>query len=178
MIRSLTPPSAGQPIRASSVAELLREIRANRLVNGSGYRTKRTPNGTSLVIPVAKPSASSPKLPGCFEIRRPSGEEGEEGYDNGGFDNPYYNASGKTFYCADAEDIGFNYVDCIIALSMSTMSSTPAAEIVEYESMSELQQAQRDMSKNVVPLYKIGEKGDVECDFRTIPSAAMGEFPS
>lgn len=171
-------PSAKDPISATFIKALMRYIRANTLLNGPGYKTKRGPNGTSLVIPVAKPSASSPKFPGCFEIRRPSGEEGEEGYDNGGFDNPYYTVSGKTFYCADAEDIGFYYVDCIIALSMSTMSSTPAAEIVEYESMSELQQAQRDMSKYVVPLYKIGEKGDVECDFRTIPSAAMWEFQS
>lgn len=178
MIRSLTPPSAGQPISASLFAELLRGIRANRLVNGSGYRTKRTPNGTSLVIKPGKDASAAAKVKGCFEIRRPSGEEGEEGYDPGGFDNPYYTVAGKTFFCADAVSIGFGYEDCVVALEMSVMSSTPSASVVEFESMNELMQAQRTMSKFVVPLYKIGENGNVECDFRIAPPGPTWEFGS
>lgn len=178
MIRSLTPPSAGQPIRASFFAELLREIQANRLVNGSGYRTKRTPNGTSLVIHEAKASASSPaKVPGCFEIRRPSGGEDSEGYDPGGFDNPYYSVGSNHYYLADAVEMGFGYESCFLALVIDSAASVPNARIEEFGSFSEMQQAaQDDLTTSIHPLYEIGNKGIVIADLRNIPTFPQFEF--
>lgn len=81
MIRSLTPPSAGQPISASFFARLIAWVKSGMLVEGTGYRLRRGPNGTALVIDVVAKSASGKTLPPwsfICSVEKPATEGGEE----------------------------------------------------------------------------------------------------
>lgn len=74
-----TPPSPGKPISASFFARLIAWVKSGMLVEGTGYRLRRGPNGTALEIdvkPVAKPS-TSPDL-SCFCIK-PSPKQEDNG---------------------------------------------------------------------------------------------------
>ena len=173
-----TPPSSGKPISASFFARLIAWAKSGMLVEGTGYRLRRGPNGTALVIDVvAKSARPVAKTPGCFEIRRPSPaatEGGEE--DPGGFDNPYYMVGANLYQYADAIDMGFDFKDCIIALCISTGSGSPDAWIQEFSDFTELQETTKDRAVAIHPLYLIGEGGIVLADLRNIPVFPQWEY--
>ena len=63
-------PSAHDKISASFMKALMRYIRANTLLNGPGYRTKRGPNGTTLDIERVRGDAgvAAPRTPCRFDV--------------------------------------------------------------------------------------------------------------
>lgn len=61
-----TPPSTGKPISASFFARLISWVKSGMLVEGTGYRLRRGPNGTALEIDVAKSAKSAAVLPWSF----------------------------------------------------------------------------------------------------------------
>lgn len=166
-----TPPSPGKPISASFFARLIGWVKSGMLVEGTGYRLRRGPNGTALEIEVAKSVRPVAKIPGCFEIRRPSGEE-----DPGGFDNPYYMVGSRIYQCAEAIDMGFVFRDCIIALGINTASDDPQASIWSLINFTDLQNASKDRLVAFYPLYLIGSRGEVLADLRNIPVFPQWEY--
>ena len=172
-----TPPSPGKPISASFFARLIGWVKSGMLVEGTGYRLRRGPNGTALEIEVAKSVRPVAKIPGCFEIRRPSPAASEGGEaDPGGFDNPYYMVGSRIYQCAEAIDMGFVFRDCIIALGINTASDDPQASIWSLINFTDLQNASKDRLVAFYPLYLIGSRGEVLADLRNIPVFPQWEY--
>ena len=172
-----TAPAPGTPVSSSLIRELIDAIKARTILRGRGYRTRETPNGTFLDIDTVKAPKSVAKIPGCFEIRRPSPaatEGGEE--DPGGFDNPYFTVGANLYQCADAIDMGFDYDDCIVALCVNTTSASPEAYIESFADFTELQEYAKDRTVAVHPLYLMGEGGGVLADLRNIPVFPQWEY--
>lgn len=71
-----TAPSPGKPISASFFARLIAWVKSGQLIEGVGYRLRRTPNGTSLVFDVAKGKASP--FPSYWTFSYPKDVDGEE----------------------------------------------------------------------------------------------------
>lgn len=59
-------PSAKDPISATLMKALMRYIRANTLLDGPGYKTKRGPNGTTLDIKTREAKPQVQVLPWSF----------------------------------------------------------------------------------------------------------------
>ena len=165
-----TPPSPDKPISASFFARLIAWVKSGMLVEGNGYRLRRGPNGTALEIDVAKSVSPAAKTPGCFEIRRPSGD------DPGGFDNPYYMVGANLYQCADAIDMGFDFTNCIIALVIITSSDSPQAFVGSFFDFTDLQNFAKDRSNAIHPLYIIGDGGVVLSDLRNMPVFPQWEY--
>lgn len=115
------------------------------------------------------PQASG-KAPGCFEIRRPSGN------DPGGFDNPYYMVGANLYQCANAIDMGFDFTNCIIALVIITSSDSPQAFVRSFFDFTDLQNCAKDRSNAIHPLYIIGDGGVVLADLRNMPVFPQWEY--
>ena len=164
------PPTPGKPISASFFSRLIAWVKSGMLVEGTGYRLRRGPNGTALEIDVAKSVSPVANIPGCFEIRRPSGE------DVGGFDNPYFMVGANLYQCAEAIDMGFDYDDCIIALCVNTTSESPQAFVDVFVDFTAIQEAAKSRSVAIHPLYLIGEGGRVLADLRNIPVFPQWEY--
>lgn len=165
-----TAPAPGTPVSSSLIRELIDAIKARTILRGRGYRTRETPNGIFLDIDTAKAAKSVAKIPGCFEIRRPSPAATEGGEDDpGGFDNPYFTVGAHLYQCGDAIDMGFDFDDCIIALVVNTTLESPEAYVDGFVDFTELQEAAKDRSIAIHPLYLIGESGNVLADLRNIP---------
>ena len=73
-----TPPTPGKPISASFFARLISWVKSGMLVEGTGYRLRRGPNGTALVIDVAKSATSAGVLPWTFRCTVSEDENGNE----------------------------------------------------------------------------------------------------
>ena len=171
------PPTPGKPISASFFARLIAWVKSGMLVEGTGYRLRRGPNGTALEIEVGKSAKPVAKIPGCFEIRRPSPAASEGGEaDPGGFDNPYYMVGSRIYQCAEAIDMGFVFRDCIIALGINTASDDPQASIWSLINFTDLQNASKDRLVAFYPLYLIGSRGEVLADLRNIPVFPQWEY--
>lgn len=176
-------PSAKDPVSATFIKALMRYIRANTLLNGPGYKTKRGPNGTTLELKPSKGASSSPaaKIPGRFEItltadEMPEGSEPEEQTYTATFNNPYYDIGGKTYEMSD-EEVSLEGIKdgSIIYIKISAEGSGTGAELGTSLSLTELQSLQENsMGYYTIPLYKV-QGGSVVCDFRTGPIAGMGE---
>ena len=166
-----TAPAPGTPVCSSLIRELIAAIKARTILRGRGYRTRETPNGIMLEIEVGKSAKPAAKTPGCFEIRRPSGEA-----DPGGFDNPYFMVGANLYQCAEAIDMGFGYVDCIVALCVNTDSAAPEAHIESFADFTELQEYAKDRRVAIHPLYLLGEGGGVLADLRNIPVFPQWEY--
>lgn len=54
MITPPTAPAPGKPISASFFSRLISWVKSGQLIDGAGYRTRRTPNGTALELIGAK----------------------------------------------------------------------------------------------------------------------------
>ena len=183
----LTSPASGQPVSATLIHEMMREIKANRPLPGKNTRTNRTPNGTHIeAIAGGGKSAPAAKVPGRFEIALKA-EQPEEGHEedpqkySATFANPYYDVGGKTYEMPADETIDPPAVTLvgiedgsIIVLKVSA-KETPTAELAFVLSLQELQQQQENTDHYTMPIYKI-QGGKVVCDFRTGPISGMGEF--
>ena len=165
-----TPPSPGKPVSAGLFTRLIGWVKSGMIIEGRGYRLHRGPNGTILDIDLAKSAKPAAKIPGCFEIRRPSpaATEGSE-EDQGGFDNPYFTVGAHLYQCGDAIDMGFAFNDCIVALCVNTTSASPEASVKRFTDFTELQEYAKDRTVAVHPLYLLGEEGVVLADLRNIP---------
>ena len=188
MNRNLAAPSAGQPIRASFFAEILREIRANRPLSGKNTRTHRTPNGTHIEAVATGGRSAAATDVGRFSVKLKAEEarEGEDQTYTATFKNPYFDVGGKTYEMVPEESESeqseieiYNVEDgsiiCLKVTASGEVEKGPKANLVAFSSLAELQLTQEDMDFYTVPLYKV-QGGKVVCDFRTGPTCAMGEF--
>ena len=73
-----TPPTPGKPISASFFARLIAWAKSGMLIEGTGYRLRRGPNGTALDIDVAKSATSAAVLPWTFICTVSKDENGNE----------------------------------------------------------------------------------------------------
>lgn len=168
MIDHMRAPSGGQDVSATQLREIIRAVRANRLVAGPNVNLKWTPNGT--VVSASATSRQRRSLDnGRFAIKSIDGTTVT-------FKNPYYDADCKT-YVSTSDTVtvsadGFTFV--ALQISKGT-GGLPVATLVTYASFNAMQQAQKEYSKAVIPLYKF-DKGAVECDFRTGPQIHAWEF--
>ena len=185
-----TPPSPGKPISASFFARLIAWVKSGMLVEGSGYRLRRGPNGTALDIDVANLRvSSSKKIPGRFEIlsitanepQENDEEEDQERKYTVAFMNPYYDIGGKTYEMPASEETDPPAVileeikDGDIIVLKIRAGESRSEELVTVGRIQELQQLQEDSAFYSIPLYRI-QGGAVVCDFRTGPISGMGEF--
>ena len=96
MITPPTAPSPGKPVSAGFFSRLIAWVKSGQLIEGPGYRLKRGPNGTTLVLsPAVKPTSAS-KLPGCFDFEE-FVDESEIRYDDDG--NPYHPKKHRLVRC-------------------------------------------------------------------------------
>lgn len=187
MIALPPEPSAKDPISATFMKALMRCIRANTLINGPGYRTKRGPNGTTLEL-LASQSAKSvlAKDNGRFAINlvreeQEEGSESEQTY-SATFANPYYDIGGKTYEMTADEEADPPAVhlegipDGAIVILVVDASGTQHSASLDYcQRIQELQdQQENDVEHYTIPLYRV-QGGKVVCDFRTGPISGMGE---
>lgn len=77
-----TPPSTGKPISASFFARLIDWVKSGMLIEGTGYRLRRGPNGTALVIEKS-PRPAPVVLPWTFVCKKSEGEDGKEKREGG-----------------------------------------------------------------------------------------------
>lgn len=190
MITPPTAPAPGKPVSAGFFARLIAWVKSGQLIEGVGYRLKRTPNGTSLILNPSKGvTALATKTPGRFEILSITANEPQENDEEEeqertytvAFTNPYYDIGGKTYEIqVDEEaDQPAAYIEevndgDIIVLKIKAGESR-SEELVTVGTLLELQQLQDDVAYYSIPLYKI-DGGSAVCDFRTGPISGMGEF--
>lgn len=87
--------------------------------------------------------------------------------------NCYYRVGGRTYAMSDAEiSVGSSGV---VALVVSVNASEPSANVTVYNSLSSLQDAERNIDSYIVPLFLVNDS-KIECDLRIGPDCAMGEF--
>ena len=171
MFEKIPAPVKGQPARASWGAALTSRVNALRAIAPARRLARAGLTGTgSAAPPSTRRDRPVAKIPGCFEIRRPSGE------DVGGFDNPYFMVGANLYQCAEAIDMGFDYDDCIIALCVNTTSESPQAFVDVFVDFTAIQEAAKSRSVAIHPLYLIGEGGRVLADLRNIPVFPQWEY--
>lgn len=178
MTNNLTEPSPGDPISATLMRELIRTVRANRLIQGKNVLLGRGPNGTVVNVAVPAPSPSKkPKDVGRFAIVSKTDPDAPDEPPTKVMTNCYYDVGGKTY---DMEDQDLPEVEedaeLFVALKVAATGYVVSAEIETYETFAALQSAQADRDYYVIPLYKLAASGAVLVDFRVGPSASMGEF--
>ena len=169
-------PSAHDRISASFMKALMRYIRANTLLNGPGYKTKRGPNGTTLAIEQAHTYAPSPAvLPWSFSCTEKENPEnpGEKkrtgGWDNCrlqvGLDCNFYsswkfNESENRIKGTHLTDDGHYY----LRVNLSD-GANPVAEIVIDEAL-DVDKPRFDYERGIVSIF-IGAVTDGKLDERT-----------
>lgn len=171
MIRSLTPPSAGQPISASFFAELLREIRANRPLRGQNTRVQRTPNGTHISA-VASASSSSSRIPGLFEPKFTTDANDDRTVV---FSYPYYMVGTRLYRCED-ESVTLYPEEGIYCLVVNLQNAQAGVE--KFANFAAIQARAANPDESIKPLFEFGEGGGPIRDFRNMPTIATQEFPA
>ena len=171
MFEKIPSPVKGQPARASWGAALTSRVNELCAMAPARGLARDGLTGTGFAaLPSNRRERSVAKTPGCFEIRRPSGE------DVGGFDNPYFMVGANLYQCAEAIDMGFEFDDCIIALCVNTTSESPQAFVDVFVDFTAIQEAAKSRSVAIHPLYLIGEGGRVLADLRNIPVFPQWEY--
>lgn len=171
MFEKIPAPVKGQPARASWGAALTSRVNELCAMAPARGLARDGLTGTGFAaLPSNRRERSVAKTPGCFEIRRPSGE------DVGGFDNPYFMVGANLYQCAEAIDMGFEFDDCIIALCVNTTSESPQAFVDVFVDFTAIQEAAKSRSVAIHPLYLIGEGGRVLADLRNIPVFPQWEY--
>lgn len=189
-------PSAKDPVSATFIRALIRYIRENTILNGPGYKTKRGPNGTSLVIQKPKSNGQSKAEDnGCFKIAEISSEDKTVK-----LGNCYFNVGGKTYIGEDTVSPQCEIEDEIAFLCMviSAVSTDKQNYFYLYwYRKTDLTAEQKTASKYIIPLYafEISKVEDDEddsaasaggseeekymfklvCDMRNAPCAQMWE---
>ena len=171
MFEKIPAPVKGQPARASWGAALTSRVNELCAMAPARGLARDGLTGTGFAaLPSNRRERPVAKTPGCFEIRRPSGE------DVGGFDNPYFMVGANLYQCAEAIDMGFEFDDCIIALCVNTTSESPQAFVDVFVDFTAIQEAAKSRSVAIHPLYLIGEGGRVLADLRNIPVFPQWEY--
>lgn len=176
MIDHTREPSGGQDVSATQIREIIRAVRANRLIPGPNVNLKWTPNGT--VVSSSAPSRQK-RNPDRTRYAIKSITETTPGSSSSTLKltlkNLYYDIRCQTYVATD-EDVEINKSGAaFVALQISKSGGLPDATLVKYTSFEAMHQAQKDFSKAVIPLYKFTD-GKLECDFRTGPSVQAWEF--
>ena len=172
MIDHMRAPSGGQDVSATQIREIIRAVRANRLINGPNVSLKRTPNGTVVSASASSAKKTKPVDRGRFAIESIDGTTAT-------FKNTYCDIGAKTYYLGEQSCSINEEGSTFVCLTVYTSSepSVPVFSVDTFQSFSELQAAQGDYYKAVIPLYKF-EDGALECDFRTGPTVPAWEFSS
>ena len=170
MFEKIPAPVKGQPARASWGSSLTSRVNELCAMAPARGLARDGLTGTGFAALPSNRRERVAKIPGCFEIRRPSGE------DVGGFDNPYFMVGANLYQCAEAIDMGFDYDDCIIALCVNTTSESPQAFVDVFVDFTAIQEAAKSRSVAIHPLYLIGEGGRVLADLRNIPVFPQWEY--
>ena len=170
MFEKIPAPVKGQPARASWGAALTSRVNELCAMAPARGLARDGLTGTGFSALPSNRRERVAKIPGCFEIRRPSGE------DVGGFDNPYFMVGANLYQCAEAIDMGFDYDDCIIALCVNTTSESPQAFVDVFVDFTAIQEAAKSRSVAIHPLYLIGKGGGVLADLRNIPVFPQWEY--
>ena len=201
MFEKIPVPVKGQPARASWGAGLtnrVNELCAMAPARGLA-RDGLTGTGFAALPENRRDRCKSQKIPGRFEIVSITKEEPEEDDEQQGgeqqngesqdgeqnttycasFTNLFYDVAGKTYELeiGDDEDASAAVEGIpdggIVALKIKA-NSDGEAELAAVAGIRELKTRQEDVSYYTVPLYMISG-GAVSCDFRTGPTAVMGE---
>ena len=170
MFEKIPAPVKGQPARASWGSALTSRVNELCAMAPARGLARDGLTGTGFAARPSNRRERVAKTPGCFEIRRPSGE------DVGGFDNPYFMVGANLYQCAEAIDMGFDYDDCIIALCVNTTSESPQAFVDVFVDFTAIQEAAKSRSVAIHPLYLIGKGGRVLADLRNIPVSPQWEY--
>lgn len=170
MFEKIPAPVKGQPARASWGAALTSRVNELCAMAPARGLARDGLTGTGFAALPSNRRERVAKIPGCFEIRRPSGE------DVGGFDNPYFMVGANLYQCAEAIDMGFVFRDCIIALCVNTTSESPQAFVDVFVDFTAIQEAAKSRSVAIHPLYLIGKGGGVLADLRNIPVFPQWEY--
>lgn len=170
MFEKIPAPVKGQPARASWGAALTSRVNELCAMAPARGLARDGLTGTGFAALPSNRRERVAKTLGCFEIRRPSGE------DVGGFDNPYFMVGANLYQCAEAIDMGFDYDDCIIALCVNTTSESPQAFVDVFVDFTAIQEAAKSRSVAIHPLYLIGKGGGVLADLRNIPVFPQWEY--
>ena len=170
MFEKIPAPVKGQPARASWGAALTSRVNELCAMAPARGLARDGLTGTGFAALPSNRRERVAKTPGCFEIRRPSGE------DVGGFDNPYFMVGANLYQCEEAIDMGFEFDDCIIALCVNTTSESPQAFVDVFVDFTAIQEAAKSRSVAIHPLYLIGEGGRVLADLRNIPVFPQWEY--
>jgi hypothetical protein len=194
----LHEPKGGSKVSAAMFAQLMREVRKNRLLESPGVRLSRSPNGTHLLIDLPRRSGSAPSLPRPFDPV----------YGTGGVLSslawPYYQAGGYTRKMSTNPAIPSE--SGIVALKYDATLQTDQAtiEVIEdpevelpdrsdypegeegdedykealqtyYDAcLGAIQEAQSDQHYVIVPLYLI-TNSKIVLDMRPIPHVQVAE---
>ena len=170
MFEKIPAPVKGQPARASWGSALTSRVNELCAMAPARGLARDGLTGTGFAALPSNRRERVAKTPGCFEIRRPSGE------DVGGFDNPYFIVGANLYQCAEAIDMGFEFDDCIIALCVNTTSESPQAFVDVFVDFTAIQEAAKSRSVAIHPLYLIGKGGGVLADLRNIPVFPQWEY--
>ena len=178
MFEKIPAPVKGQPARASWGSALTSRVNELCAMAPARGLARDGLTGTGFAaLPSNRRERSVAKIPGCFDIRRPSPAASEGGEaDPGGFDNPYFMVGANLYQCAEAIDMGFDYDDCILALCVNTTSESPQAFVDVFVDFTAIQEAAKSRSVAIHPLYLIGKGGGVLADLRNIPVFPQWEY--
>lgn len=175
-----TPPSPGKPISASFFARLIAWVKSGMLVEGTGYRLRRGPNGTALVIDVksvAKPSPS-PDL-SCFCIKPSPKQE-----DNGALAFCNCFVSDGMVFKQVIEDGSYRVDQFVLQGELEegreyTDDDRPYVYVQFYggdhdinaqKTLEDVREIAKDPTQGtVLLLYKLKHDGSVAIDFRNMP---------
>lgn len=136
--------------------------------NGAIWVDKSDPDHPVIRLRTDNLNFGKDSEPGCFEMKI----ESSDGTSSMTFYNQYYNIAGKTYEANISSATG---VTGIVSLVLDISSSVPSASMEVYDSISELQEEQKDKNKYIIPLYTIAN-GAITCDWRKGANAAMWEF--
>ena len=198
----LVEPRPGEPITAAWAAELVRELRAQRPIEGPGLRAKRGPNGTILSADVGAHQAASMADLTCFRIAglKYTESSGTTSAVEVKLANLFYRIDGKTYElepgtgngeqgtgsgeeeASEEEEEGVititsNSDEFVIALrcEVTDGSVVPSAELVTLQSISQLQTQEQDRNYYHDPLWLFRDWSPA-VDLRSAPRFIMTEF--
>ena len=193
-------PRRGDRISAASQAQILAEIRANRILQSPGVRVMRGPNGTHIAVDVPKRAAAPAADKGCWRIVSQSIE-----VETGGetvaatvhfIDRQYYQVGGMLFEGTDQTTLE-SFVEAgtpFIAAKVLATGSGSHASLVGYADFAAMKADSLDRTFSLIPLYELElpeeEEGEsegeaafapvsvvVKTDFRSIPLVQAFELP-
>ena len=165
------PPTPGKPISASFFARLIGWVKSGLLVEGTGDRLRRGPDGTALGIEVGKSSSSS-RLPGLFEAKLETSDQGGKKVK---FEYPYYMVGTRLYRCED-KDVVLQAGKGIYCLVVDLSATEPKGVIGIYEDFGYVQEAAASPTVSIKPLYEFGDQGTPIRDFRNMPTVSTQEF--